>query len=172
MNPDLQQVLDYYEGDEEKLRAAEFLIDNLPCHESVAFADMAPLHLAYELFGAGRYSQFRARDSVVRRYGYWGVDNPCFLSDIYINPGFLIDNIDWAFKVWEEQPWCKSVGFEQFAEYIVTVLLDSLLKRPYYFTGENSSGIRVGPGIVDTRGGSCLDGNLCARQELELENTR
>lgn len=197
MNPDLQQVLDYYAGDEEKLRAAEFLIDNLPYHESVAFADMAPQHLAYELFGTGRYSQFRARDSVVRRYGYWGVDNPYFLSDIYINPNFLIDNIDWAFKVWKGQPWCKNVSFEDFCEYIlpyrvgneaiypwrekiyrqfqpiidalpndsnkqkpeyiVTVILDSLLKRPYYFTGEISSGIRVGPGIVETRGGSCLD---------------
>ena len=119
MNPDLQQVLDYYEGDAEKLRAAEFLIDNLPYHESVAFADMAPQHLAYELFGTGRYSQFRARDSVVRRYGYWGVDNPYFLSDIYINPNFLIDNIDWAFKVWKEQPWGKNVSFEQFCEYIL-----------------------------------------------------
>ena len=158
---------------------------------------MAPQHLAYELFGTGRYSQFRARDSVVRRYGYWGVDNPYFLSDIYINPNFLIDNIDWAFKVWKGQPWCKNVSFEDFCEYIlpyrvgneaiypwrekiyrqfqpiidalpndsnkqkpeyiVTVILDSLLKRPYYFTGEISSGIRVGPGIVETRGGSCLD---------------
>lgn len=197
LNPELQKVLDYYHGDEEKLRAAEFLIDNLPYHEGVAYTDLAPQKLAYELFGSGKYTQFQSRDSVKRRYGYWGVKNPHFQSDIYINPDYLIDNINWAFKVWKEQPWGKNIGFEQFCEYIlpyrvgneelipwrekiynqfqpfidalpndsnklkptyiVTALLDTLIKEPFYFTGEISSEIRIGPSIVDTRGGSCLD---------------
>lgn len=197
LNPALQRVLDCYRHDEEKLRAAEFLIDNLPYHEGVAYTDLEPQRLAYELFGTGKYTQFQARDSVIRRYGYWGVKNPYFQSDVYINPDYLIDNIDWAFKVWKEQPWGKSVSFEQFCEYIlpyrlgneelipwrekvynqfqpiidalpndsnkmrheyvITVLLDSLLKQPVYFTGEISSEIRPGPRVVDYLGGSCLD---------------
>lgn len=197
LNPALQRVLDRYCDDEEKLSAAEFLIDNLPYHKGVAYTDLEPNRLAYKLFGSGKYTQFESRDSVKRKYGYWGVKNPMFQSDIYINPELLIDNIDWAFKVWKEQPWGKNVGFEQFCEYIlpyrvgneqlypwrekiykqfqpiidalpndsnklkptyiVSVLLDSLLKEPFYFTGEISSEVRVGPDIVETRGGSCLD---------------
>lgn len=197
LNPALQRVIDHYQNDEEKLRAAEFLIDNLPYHKGVAYTDLEPNKLAYRLFGSGKYTQFEVRDSVERKYGYWGVRTPMYQSDIYINPEFLIDNIDWAFKVWKEQPWGKSVGFEQFCEYIlpyrvgneplypwrekiyrqfqpiidalpndsnklkptyiVSVLLDSLLKKTFYFTGEISSEVRVGPDIVETRGGSCLD---------------
>ena len=197
MNPGLQRVLDHCRGDEEKMRAAEFLIDNLPYHKGISYTNLASNKLAYELFGSGEYTQFESRDSAANRYGYWGVKNPMFQSDIYINPDFLIDNIDWAFKVWREQPWGKNVDFEQFCEYIlpyrlgneeiypwreqiytkfqpiidaipndsnkqhppyiVSVLLDSLLKEPFYFTGEISSEIRVGPSIVETRGGSCLD---------------
>ncbi len=197
MNPALQKVLDYYKNDEEKLCAAEFLIDNLPYHEGVVCTDLEPQKLAYQLFGSGKYTQFQSRDSVERRYGYWGVKNPRFQSDIYINPDYLIENIDWAFKVWREQPWGKNVSFEQFCEYIlpyrvgneelvpwrekiynqfqpiidalpndsnkqkptyiVTALLDTLIKEPFYFTGEISSEIRIGPSIVETRGGSCLD---------------
>ena len=197
MNPELQQVLDYYQGDEEKLRAAEFLINNLPYHEGVVYTDLAPQRLIYELFGSGKYTQFQSRDSVVRRYGYWGVKNPNYRSDVYIDPDFLIDNINWAFKVWKEQPWGKNIGFEQFCEYVLpyrvgneelypwrekiyhqfqpiidslpndsnkqrptyiaSVLLDTLLRAPFHFTEEIASEVRVGPMIVDTRGGSCLD---------------
>ncbi len=197
MNPELQRVLDHCSADEEKLRAAEFLIDNLPYHYGVVYTDMAPQNLAYELFGSGKYTQFESRDSVVRRYGYWGVKNPNYRNDVFIDPDFLIDNIDWAFKVWREQPWGKNVSFEQFCEYVlpyrvgneelyswrekiynqfqpiinalpndsnklrpeyvVTVLMDSILRDPVYFTEEISSQVHVGPRIVDTRGGSCLD---------------
>lgn len=197
MNPELQRVLDYCKDDTLKLRAAEFLIDNLPYHEGVVCTDLEPQRLVYKLFGSGKYTQFQSRDSVVRRYGYWGVKNPHFQSDIYIHPDYLIENIDWAFKVWREQPWGKNVTFEQFCEYILpyrvgneelipwrekiyhqfqpiidalpndsnkqrptyvlTVLMDSILKKPVYFTEEIASEVRVGPSIVDTRGGSCLD---------------
>ncbi len=197
INPKLQKVLDYYAHDEQKLCAAKFLIDNLPYHEGVIFTDLEPQKLAYRLLGSGKFTQFQVRDSIKRRYGYWGVKDPYFQSDIYINPDYLINNIDWAFKVWREQPWGKNVNFKQFCEfvlpyrigneelipwreriynqfqpiidalpndsnkqrptYIVTVLLEYLLKEPFYFTGEISSEIRIGPTIVDTRGGSCLD---------------
>lgn len=197
MNPELQQVLAYYKDDTLKLRAAEFLIDNLPYHEGVVYTDMEPQRLIYELFGSGKYTQFQSRDSVIRRYGYWGVKNPNYRSDVYIDPDFLIDNIDWAFKVWKGQPWGKNIGFEQFCEYVLpyrvgneelypwrekiyhqfqpiidalpndsnkqrptyiaSVLLDTLLRAPFYFTEEIASEVSVGPMIVDTRGGSCLD---------------
>ena len=49
MNPELQQVLAYYKDDTLKLRAAEFLIDNLPYHEGVVYTDMEPQRLIYDI---------------------------------------------------------------------------------------------------------------------------
>ena len=197
MNPELVRVLDYFSDDQEMLQAAEFLIDNLPYHQGVVYTDLAPQNLAYELFGTGKYTQYESRDSVVSRYGYWGVKSPNYRNDVFIDPDFLIDNINWAFKVWREQPWGKNVGFKQFCEYVLpyrigneelfpwrekiyqqfqpiidalpndsnkqrptyvaTVLLDTLLRAPFHFTEELSTEVRVGPRIVDSRGGSCLD---------------
>ena len=31
----------------------------------------------------------------------------------------MVHNIDWAFKVWREQPWGKKVSFENFCEYVL-----------------------------------------------------
>ncbi len=44
-------------------------------------------------------------------------------------------------------------------KYVATYLLDTLVRAPFYFTDEISSEVRIGPRIVETRGGSCLD--LC-----------
>ena len=43
--------------------------------------------------------------------------------------------------------------------YAAHLVLDSLLRAPFYFTGEMGTNIRIGPQIADWRGGSCLD--LC-----------
>lgn len=43
--------------------------------------------------------------------------------------------------------------------FAARVLLDSLQRVPFCFTGEVAQGIRIGPQVVDWRGGSCLD--LC-----------
>ena len=40
-------------------------------------------------------------------------------KDIYIDPAYLVTNIEWAFKVWREQPWGKNVPFGQFCEYVL-----------------------------------------------------
>lgn len=31
----------------------------------------------------------------------------------------MVNHIEWAFKVWREQPWGKNVDFETFREYIL-----------------------------------------------------
>ena len=41
--------------------------------------------------------------------------------------------------------------------YAAHVVFDSLLRAPFYFTGEMGTNVRIGPKIVDWRGGSCLD---------------
>ena len=34
-----------------------------------------------------------------------------------IDSAYLCRNIDWAFKVWQEQPWGKNISFETFCEF-------------------------------------------------------
>lgn len=198
-NPGLKKVLDFYEGDSLKHAAALYLIDNLGYHEGVDSADLRGLYRAYELFATGHYSYEQAMDSAARAYGTAGARDVRMKKDVYIDPGYLVRNIEWAFKVWREQPWGKNVPFGQFCEYVLPyrvgnerlepwreklyyefmpaierhrgdprledplfaarVLLDSLFKSPYRFTGQMGSSVRIGPRIAEWKAGSCLD--LC-----------
>lgn len=198
-NPGLEAVLKMYEGDSLKHAAALFLIDNLGYHTGVDSADMRGLYTAYGLFATGRYSYQQAMDSAFSLYGTSGVRKVSWKKDTYIDPGYLVRNIEWAFKVWREQPWGKNISFAQFCEYILPyrvgneklepwreklyyefmpaierhlddpriedpayaadILLDSLFKSPYRFTGQMGSEVHIGPQIVEWKSGSCLD--LC-----------
>ena len=117
MNPELQQVLAKYQDDSLKYQAALFLIDNLPYHEGVVYSDLTPMYHTYELFGTGKFTPEQAKDSATRKYGTWFFNSVNYRNDIFIDPDFLIDNIDWSFKAWREQPWGKNIPFEQFCEY-------------------------------------------------------
>ena len=198
-NPGLEAVLKLYEGDSLKYAAALYLIDNLGYHQGMDSADMRGLYAAYELFATGRYGYQQAMDSACRLYGTAGVRDVRWKKDTYIDPGYLVRNIEWAFKVWREQPWGKNVPFSQFCEYVLPyrvgneklepwrerlyyefmpaierhiddprmedpayaagILLDSLFKSPYRFTGQMGSDVHIGPRIAEWKSGSCLD--LC-----------
>lgn len=130
-NPALQKVLDYYQDDEEKLRAAEFLIQNLPYYHSYSEEDVAPHLKIHEYFGVRWYSVRQSIDSVMQKYGRYlpNTDNP--IPDVLISPDYLIENIDWAFKVWKEQPWGKNVTFEDFCEYILPHRIKDETLKPW-----------------------------------------
>lgn len=52
-------------------------------------------------------------DSVKKVYGPLG--EPEKKHDIReVDSAYLCNNIEWAFKVWREQPWGKNVSFETF----------------------------------------------------------
>ena len=198
-NSGFKSVLDLYKNDSLKYQAALFLIDNLAYYRGVAGNSMKSTYKAYEVFSTGKYTYQQALDSAYKVCGKLNAQQILWEEDIDMNPAYLVSNIEWAFKVWKEQPWGKNVSFSQFCEYILPyrvgneelipwreklyyeympiiekylddpniekptfaahVILDSLLKVPFYFTGEMSSDIRIGPRIVEWRGGSCLD--LC-----------
>ena len=98
-NPELKRVLDHCKDDSLKYRAARFLIANL--------------------HSTGKYSPEEVIDSVSRAYGRLDVSSLRQTSDVSISPEYLIENIEWAFKVWREQPWGKNVPFSLFCEYIL-----------------------------------------------------
>ena len=118
-NPQLQRVLDHCKDDSLKYRAALFLIENLPYHATNDAPSMDAQLKLYELHSTGKYSPEEVIDSVSRAYGRLDVSSLRQTSDVGISPEYLIENIEWAFKVWREQPWGKNVPFSLFCEYIL-----------------------------------------------------
>ncbi|MDE5568477.1 MAG: hypothetical protein K2J12_08540 [Muribaculaceae bacterium] len=120
---ELQKVLDYYADDSLKLEAAKYLIENMPGHFS--FVDTIPVNHFYDSLDSlltvmqdQPYSEIA--DSVKSIYYRNKIEDLETIDDIcVIKSDFLIDNIDRAFEVWENVPWCRGLNFDEFCEYIL-----------------------------------------------------
>ena len=119
-NPQLEEVLEACGDDSLKRQAALFLLENLPYYYSYERSTALDAHLkTYELYGTGKYSLEEVQDSVRKLYGNTNLAGLRLVSDVKIKPDLLIDHLEWAFKVWREQPWGKNVSFHDFCEYIL-----------------------------------------------------
>lgn len=59
-------------------------------------------------------------DSLKRADGEFSINQLTYKRDIMtVDSAFLVNHIEWAFKVWREQPWGKHVDFDTFCEYIL-----------------------------------------------------
>lgn len=118
---ELEKVLEYYQNDSLKLRAAQFLIENMPYHYSYQGKELKKYHQYFERFSvsAWRGPAF-LRDSIIQQDGIFHFDSLHTITDIKtIKANYLIRNIDFAFKVWHEQPWGKYVSFHNFLEFVL-----------------------------------------------------
>jgi len=120
--PELEKVLKYYErevGDSLKYKAAVFLIENMPYHYyyegelldqySDIYKEMMRLQKPDDVM-----------DSFENKFGAFSVNKLKKCEDIKcIKADFLINNIDFSFKVWKEQPWGKNITFDDFCMYIL-----------------------------------------------------
>ena len=117
---ELLKVIDHYQNtdnkDSLKLKAALFLIENMPKHGSIWSE-------AIDTFRQKVYSS----DTLLLMEPmneWWNAlktnDKPVFKSDLkYLKANFLIQNIDKAFKVWQESPWKSEGNFDIFCRYIL-----------------------------------------------------
>ena len=96
INPKLQVVLDKYQDDSLKYRAAVFLIENLPFHYSYEGEALDDYLKLFELHGKGTMYPDKVLDSIKRACGPFHLDRLEVKSDIYIDPVYLIENIEWA----------------------------------------------------------------------------
>ncbi|MDR1583890.1 MAG: transglutaminase domain-containing protein [Prevotellaceae bacterium] len=112
----LEKVLKRYSrnpADSLKLRAAEFLIANMPDKYSVEYD--VPFENLMALYM--RLDGIEDKKFVDKAYGLM---KHVIKEDIkYITGDYLINNIELAFKMWEEQPWGKDVPFDVFCEEIL-----------------------------------------------------
>ncbi|MDR2038949.1 MAG: discoidin domain-containing protein [Bacteroidales bacterium] len=113
---ELEKVLKHYDqnpADSLKLRAAEFLIINMPGKYSeyydAPWNDVATVHL--------RWTSSSDKQLVLDTYR---IGKPVRQDDVtHITAEYLINNIELAFKVWQEQSWGKNVPFNVFCEEIL-----------------------------------------------------
>jgi len=120
---ELERVLKHYSShptDSLKLRAAEFLIANMPGKYSLS-GDLLEQYKSYffEASKNPRRSQI-ILDSLQQLYGPIAEDKLSVEMDVqWIKADYLINTIEHAFTMWKTQPWGKYVSFSNFCEYIL-----------------------------------------------------
>lgn len=116
----LEAVLEHYrnEGDEDKLRAAEFLIVNMPGHKCMVGAYEEYYDAVDSLFASGvsREKGYAMLPEVSERFD--GRISYAFDSR-EITADYLIGEIDRAFVQWREGEWAGHLDFEQFCEWLL-----------------------------------------------------
>jgi hypothetical protein len=113
---ELEQVLQHYgknPADSLKLRAAEFLIVNMPGKYSkyydAPWNDVATVRL--------RWTSSPDKQKVLDTYK---IGDPVKRADVKcITAEYLINNIELSFGAWQERPWGKHIPFDVFCEEIL-----------------------------------------------------
>jgi len=125
----MEAVLAHYEEDPEKLRAARFLISNMPGKVTLDTTVTDPVQRGYYsalidyIDGRAVYESrsYEICDSILRSGG--GGTGPSalrYLNDPEIlSADFLIGHIDHAFAVWENSAWKAEVDFDAFCRYVL-----------------------------------------------------
>ena len=115
---ELEYVLAHYKatGDRQKLKAAEFLIKNMTHHwHTVSNVDSFNYKVSDEM----KINNISREDAMFlfnKKY------QASFFTDFdveVIKAKYLINNIEWAFKVWREAPWGKHISFDHFCKEIL-----------------------------------------------------
>lgn len=123
----LEAVIGHYQNDDAKLNAAYFLIGNMEekgtlVHEWIdGNGQLVNFNMTDFSF---EEDEIKWLDSVKALRGPLK-EREIFFSDLeYINSKFLINNIDRAFQVKENSPFCKGISDTDFYEYILPYRVD------------------------------------------------
>ncbi len=122
---ELKSVLHHYrtiDRDPEKLRAAKYLIANMPAHYS--YSDTAAINSYYRtalsILGTGPSPDWQ-RDTLrtISDRDYAGITKNV-VSDIRVmTADYLIYSIDHAFTQWKTKPWAKHLTYEEFRDWLL-----------------------------------------------------
>lgn len=126
---ELLKVLEHYEGDEEKLSAVYFLIGNID-EKSSRIGDFSAHHRVYDYVDSLNDLNISLAEvkelagerlnEIEKRHGAIEQTPVTFNLDLRsIKADYLINNIDLAFDVWKNKPWCKDIGFDTFCNFIL-----------------------------------------------------
>jgi len=122
---ELEAVLEHYAaaGDSLKLQAAIYLIGNMEghCYATYAMVDTLGNEIDFDVSGYPDFDVLQAScDSMESELGTLDFEKKDKVYDVEtITAEFLIGQIDYAFRAWQEKPWAKGYSFEQFRDYIL-----------------------------------------------------
>ena len=196
---ELLKVLSHYkDNDSLKYEAACFLIKNMPYYGSYEGEELHKYLRYFEGYSKTKKTAQEFVDSLKEVDGEFDREKLTYKRDIVtVDSAFLVNHIDWAFKVWREQPWGKNISFDDFLEYILPyrigdeplslwqqelykkynpmldsfrssteaynprlaaqILLDTLMKNNYRYTGLFPQGPHIGPATIRWNTGSCTE---------------
>jgi len=122
---ELERVLRHYAdaGDPQKLRAAEYLIANMPGHSYalLAFYDSTHAEVPFDVLAYRDYPTLEAAfDTIQKARGKIDYDRKEIFRDLEaMRADLLIHHIDLAFQAWRERPWARSLSFDDFLAYVL-----------------------------------------------------
>ena len=128
---ELEAVLRYYADDSLKLQAAKYLICNMPGHYSYVDTVISRQYaqavdsVLNAMKGERDYNVIRdSIDSVAQAMGMDTLQKE--FDSRLVTAGFLIENINGAFRDWEKGSWAKHVDFNAFCECILPYKTEEL----------------------------------------------
>lgn len=109
---ELEKVFEHYSNDPEKLEAARFLVRNMPHWYSYKGCELDSLNrlLATEVMPQEGIDKWK-------NFPFYSL--PKVYDAHVITSDYLIENIDLAFDEWKNKTWNKTLGFDDFCEYIL-----------------------------------------------------
>ena len=132
---ELEKVLEHYskrQEDKLKLQSACFLIANMPYHYTVR----DPLLDSFRVYVKHAEIDIHSWKNFQESYGTSKAGRKIEPDVQHVTSEYLIRNIDFSFRVWQEAPWGKQVSFETFCEDILPYRLNheplEYWKEDYY----------------------------------------
>ena len=122
---ELEVVLEHYKVQDknpEKLRAAKFLIENMPAHYSYEGDEIYGYYnFATRIFADEKLSPEEQRDLLltVSDRKYKDVPNHTIPDAQIIKSDFLIKNIDSSYERWTNCDWAKQITFDEYLEWLL-----------------------------------------------------
>jgi len=133
---ELERVIEHYRQepkDSLKLKAAYFLIANMPFHFTVQ--DERVDSFKFVLLNEQELNEHRV-NTLLEKYEQTNGKIEIKRDLFSISSKFLIRHIDFSFKVWQETPWCENFSLDVFFEEILPYRLNheplEFWKEDYY----------------------------------------
>lgn len=170
---ELLKVLEHYKNDSLKLKAAHFLIENMPHY----FSYTGPVLDSIKAIKASVDENGKLPDDKVnplKDFEYRHLPKVCDAH--VITAPYLIENIDLAFEEWEKRAWNKHFSFNDFCELILPYRIDnepleewrSTYRKKYSFLLDS---VYIGSDIIkasNTIGQYLRDENFIFNRNLNL----
>lgn len=117
---ELVKVLNHYADNPERLKAAQWLISNMPIHHSKTGPELAKYRRYYEIAADQTINPQTIKDSLDSIYGVPDLSKLKIVYDIEtLDSAYLVENIDMAFEAREQWPWGKNVRWDDFLEFVL-----------------------------------------------------